>query len=767
MSLTSRISDLAARIGLEIKGLKVTVDNKEPGFAKLTGFNKNFGTTAGTVAQGNDSRFTDARTPTAHEHDSRYKRHYGDTSVDVSMNRKEKSHLSGYRWLGSTAPPGASIGVLTTNNQYSDDWVNQEFISISETPDKYIRSFYNGTTWGTWFKFLHTGNFFPGTGPNSYTAGNDSRLTNGQTAFGWGNHSSAGYLSSSSLNYLRYQNVAASQIQTVLLSPGFYNVEGEIIDGLPGSFFYIQQLGSYNGGGYRAQIAIPYGNGDNTGSWIRVAVGTNWGTWFKQYDSNNFVSGTGAGNYVAGNDSRLSDARTPTAHSHDYLPLTGGTLSGDLTISSSNMSRIVLKTLSDPINYKAELSVLWDYSHQMSLTGYGGNEIIGQYSTNTSFMYGNIGIGTTTPIAKLHVNGNIRTDRNGITIPSFLNNSMWSIGSDSLVGDGMYIYNSTLGYIIKYLASGDTEYLKRVKAYGSGFSYSEGAFEAISNTSFPSYGFHKPGSYGAVIQARSNGSFYFMQENGSTLGQLTASFFNGDLNGNATTAMTANSALYANSSGVLKHADGVRTLSDRDPNWSPQSVTFDFVQVSVLPGATGAYGGVMTFIPYNGATSSTGDSSYQLAFLNETGINGSGLPGLKLRKGIDTTWGSWYNIVHSGNVSSYITPHTGLYLPLTGGTVSGTIYAPDFVGNSDIRLKENIKEHNNLEIKSNYKNFQFKNDFTKQLRVGVIAQELEETNPEFVRTDLKGMKSVSYIDLHSAEIAYLKAEVKRLSNLIN
>jgi len=39
----------------------------EPVFAKNTAFNKDFGTTAGTVCQGNDSRLSDARTPTAHK----------------------------------------------------------------------------------------------------------------------------------------------------------------------------------------------------------------------------------------------------------------------------------------------------------------------------------------------------------------------------------------------------------------------------------------------------------------------------------------------------------------------------------------------------------------------------------------------------------------------------------------------------------------------------------------------------------------------------
>ena len=48
--------------------VSVRTNAKEPTFTKNTAFNKNFGTTAGTVAQGNDSRFTDARTPLAHAH---------------------------------------------------------------------------------------------------------------------------------------------------------------------------------------------------------------------------------------------------------------------------------------------------------------------------------------------------------------------------------------------------------------------------------------------------------------------------------------------------------------------------------------------------------------------------------------------------------------------------------------------------------------------------------------------------------------------------
>lgn len=104
--------------------------------------------------------------------------------------------------------------------------------------------------------------------------------------------------------------------------------------------------------------------------------------------------------------------------------------------------------------------------------------------------------------------------------------------------------------------------------------------------------------------------------------------------------------------------DGPRDLSDRLPNSFARTVNFDFVNAGIV-GGTGNYGGVMSFHPWTGTTASTGDSSYQLAFLNETSINGAGLPGLRLRKGIDTTWGPWYSLLHAGNYNSYSPTLTG------------------------------------------------------------------------------------------------------------
>ncbi|AZA74944.1 pyocin knob domain-containing protein [Chryseobacterium indoltheticum] len=88
--------------------------------------------------------------------------------------------------------------------------------------------------------------------------------------------------------------------------------------------------------------------------------------------------------------------------------------------------------------------------------------------------------------------------------------------------------------------------------------------------------------------------------------------------------------------------DGSRNPDDITPNSTPRRVRFDFANsTSAGLGGSGNYAGIMTFAPWDGTTASTGDSSYQLAFANQSGSNGAGAPMLKLRKGIDDKWGKW------------------------------------------------------------------------------------------------------------------------------
>jgi hypothetical protein len=130
---------------------------------------------------------------------------------------------------------------------------------------------------------------------------------------------------------------------------------------------------------------------------------------------------------------------------------------------------------------------------------------------------------------------------------------------------------------------------------------------------------------------------------------VTAPSFIGNLTGNATTATTATSAASAN---MVNSPDGDRNANTKLPTTTPLGVRFDFVNASSV-GTSGNYAGLMTYAPWLGTTASTGDASYQLAF-GSTQTNGGGIPMLNIRKGIDTTWNSWYTILHSGNVGAYI-----------------------------------------------------------------------------------------------------------------
>ena len=90
-----------------ISGLQAALNEKEYMFSKNTAFNKNFGTTSETVCQGNDSRLSDARIPTAHTHV------ISDVSgLQTALNSKQDI-ISGYTG--------------TINIIISVDFVNQTF----------------------------------------------------------------------------------------------------------------------------------------------------------------------------------------------------------------------------------------------------------------------------------------------------------------------------------------------------------------------------------------------------------------------------------------------------------------------------------------------------------------------------------------------------------------------------------------------------------------------------------------------------------------
>ena len=105
---------------------------------------------------------------------------------------------------------------------------------------------------------------------------------------------------------------------------------------------------------------------------------------------------------------------------------------------------------------------------------------------------------------------------------------------------------------------------------------------------------------------------------------------------------------------------------------------------------------------------------------------------------------------------------THMFMGATGVTTfSNTVTAQNFILSSDSRLKENVEDVDNSRVDVDWKTFEMKSN-EGQKRYGVIAQELEEKHPEFVRTDDEGMKSVAYVDLLIAKIAELEARLEKL-----
>lgn len=114
--------------------------------------------------------------------------------------------------------------------------------------------------------------------------------------------------------------------------------------------------------------------------------------------------------------------------------------------------------------------------------------------------------------------------------------------------------------------------------------------------------------------------------------------------------------------------------------------------------------------------------------------------------------------VNAGSVIIRTEGSDRMTITSTGATTfSGNVTAVGFYESSDRRLKENIVSLDNI-----FKTYNFIGD--KRKRYGVIAQEIESTFPDMVKTNGEGVKSVNYNDVLIKELVELKARVKELED---
>jgi len=206
--------------------------------------------------------------------------------------------------------------------------------------------------------------------------------------------------------------------------------------------------------------------------------------------------------------------------------------------------------------------------------------------------------------------------------------------------------------------------------------------------------------------------------------------------------------------------------------------TSHFLYMQATTAQIGAYNGTSSksILQFPAATQENTytlqNSSGTLAFLSDIVGGGSSgtvtnvTAGNGMTQSGTSTINPTLNVIGGNGISSLVNniQLTTLVSSWNAGTVY-TITANDFILGSDKKLKTKIEDIRYKEIKSNYQQFEFKK-VKGIIRYGVIAQELEKTNPEFV-SEANGIKQVSYIDLHSAEIHLLKKENKQIKEDLN
>ena len=105
------------------------------------------------------------------------------------------------------------------------------------------------------------------------------------------------------------------------------------------------------------------------------------------------------------------------------------------------------------------------------------------------------------------------------------------------------------------------------------------------------------------------------------------------------------------------------------------------------------------------------------------------------------------------------------YLPLSGGTCTGNIYAPGFYVSSSRKVKENInptKVSGEDMINSvSVVDFNYIDDESKSPKVGFIA---EDTDPLFSTRERKAMDSANCIGILMKAVQELSTKVKNLTS---
>ena len=583
-----------------------------------------------------------------------------------------------------------------------------------------------------------------------------------------------------------------------------------------------------------------------------------------------FITGTGQvythGKYFPNTDSLSAlDVATKTWVGNNYLPLSGGTLSGDLSFQKSQPKLLFYDTADTSQTGQIEFAVL-----NSSLPEVGIGWLIGptatamNYETVSLTVFGDMYSGGTSisTVSKV-LNANNYTsyapklDGTGAT-------GTWPIGlqcndgvgikflgqnnSSSVYGDIRYTATSISGYTM-HTTQAKALYIQS-NGYESPSDSDSGGID-IDNDGATIFGAGDSGSILRVINedSVSYGSMFLVSKGGS-------GYFSGSLSVGAQQLDYTGARLYVKGharadrffalSGGWNFLDGQKlwnggalnvddgTISDSYYPWVRQTNTASSKYFSmgvrdnrlyIIGSSTsrtengydyGWYFDVSNGIAYGNydhantaTTATTATEASKVSFLGtynaesnrntlssgvytyNIGSSNSGAPaseqwsvlafgngtggsvelcgnwtntyGLYWRSLRDVTdsWFSWKEILDSTTYSKYA-------LPLTGGTLTGTLTATAFYESSDIRMKSNIMDIINSDRASEIQLKQFNFNNETKTKYGVIAQDLIALGfNDLVSQRDDGMYSVDYTSLLVLKIQMLEKKVKQLEQKLN
>ena len=519
-----------------------------------------------------------------------------------------------------------------------------------------------------------------------------------------------------------------------------------------------------------------------------------------------------------------------TENINDYLPLTGGTLTGQLTISGSSEALRLFGTGTGAAN---ESNIRFYESNGTVMAGYIGMATAGA----TDFDIYNAATNQALILAERPFPGDV----NGLQFFDGSNApyTVWHSGNSNFV---------SVNVGTAWTSTGNNNFSFRTTAADGGLAASAdtAALEVYATTGNDAYmQFHIASQYAFNFGIDKNTNDLFV--GGWSMGNASYKIWHQGNDGTGsgldadtlrtfapTTNTTGNTIALRNSNGYLfaTYFNGSSSFSTSGANSGMANIigtngTDTYARsyskiglIALLNTGSGldadlyqGYGmsapgnrfAVMTsvggdgvleigrYIDFHNSNADTSDYTFRIdnsstGFLNFQGsievdglVSSGALGALRLYAGYDSGVASsvscsgwfrssnstgWYNATYGGGIYQTDTTYVRVYASKQF-RVDNNVLATNFTLSSDSRLKKNITPYNVGEIKTNWVWFEWKDkNIQNRKQLGLIAQELEKTNPEFVITDTEGYKSVAYTEVLIAKMAEKDREIEDLTTRI-